>query len=111
MEQIARDFKCSSQTVRKHLRAAGIPTRLHPYLRPPKESQNKKISSKVIDLNEQRVTQTILDYRRLGMSAQKIADIMNQMGIPPRFRAKAWHYRVIHRIVQRHGMGRVKLNQ
>jgi DNA-binding phage protein len=109
MEQIARDFKCSSQTVRKHLRAAGIPT--HSFLRSSKKPKDKKISATVIDLNEQRTTQTILEYRRLGMSAQKIADIMNQMGIPPRFRAKAWHYRVIHRIVHEHGMGRVKLNR
>jgi DNA-binding CsgD family transcriptional regulator len=113
LEQIASELKCSTQTVRKHLKMAGVKIRPLPHLRIPKGAQSKKISGlgKVIDLNEQRITQTILEYRRLGMSSQKIADIMNQMGIPPRFKAKSWHYRTVHRVIQQNGLGRVKLKR
>jgi|GEM_PF-1578018 hypothetical protein len=107
LEEIASESKCSTQTVKKHLKLAGIPFRPHPHPRIPKGTKDKNI----ISLNEIRVNQMMLEYRRLGMSAQKIADIMNHIGIPPRFKAKSWHYRTVHKIVQKHGLGRVKLNR
>lgn len=86
LEQIAHEFKCSTQTIKKHLKTAGVPARPQTYLKVPK--CKKMQDPKIISLNEIRVNQMILDYRRLGMSAQKIANIMNDMGIPRHVQGK-----------------------
>jgi hypothetical protein len=93
--RIAKQIGCSTVGVRSGLKKAGIP------IQPP-STYVQKSRAKVIDLNERKVIQLVLEYHRLGMEVGQIADALNQMLVPTGRRPKEWNYFLVYRVLQRH---------
>jgi len=106
LTQIAKEFLCSRSAVVKALVKAGIPLRQQ-----SKEGclprsvgygtvivEGRRVPSQV----EERVIKTITSLRRDGLSFDKIADRLTQLGIPTKTRRKKWNGGCIRAIILRH---------
>ncbi len=105
LKQIARQFFCSKNAVRRALIEAGIPLRKRQEKGRPSNPRygSKAVKGHRVDvLAEQRVIKTIVEMRNNGLSFPKIAEFLSGMGVPTKTRRKKWHKEVVRQIYLAH---------
>ncbi len=104
LAQIAKEFLCSKNTIRGALIRAGIPLRKRQERR---RSSNIDYGKRLVKgqriehLAEQKVIQAIVEMRKEGLSFQKIADFLSEIGVLTKKRRQRWHCEVVRNIYLR----------
>jgi len=104
--EIAAQIFCSRQSVSKHLKLFGIPLRdedrgltgAHVF------GYKLKRYRAILHKREQLAIQKMQEFRRQGLSFEKIAQVLNAAGIPTKRRTTKWHAMSVRQILSRTGL-------
>lgn len=104
--QISELCFSSKAAIRANLLRFKIPIRElgKPHGRPSQPRYGKKIVNghEVEHKHEARITATVCELHRQGLSLRSIAKVLSDMKIPTKCRGKSWHPEMIKRLLSRH---------
>jgi len=101
--QIAEEIVSSKAAVRNGLRHFGIPLRKNPVNRGRLKFGERIRNGRVVPHpGELKVIRSMIEMRNQGMSLEKIALLLNQMGIHPKRNGLGWQHHTVNKLISRH---------
>ena len=105
IRQVADELLCSKEAIRNALTSMKVPLRdqnqHHGRPSQPRYGYHYRNGKLVKHLGESRLIIAVQEMRSEGMSLRKIAQFLDQIGVPTKCRGKAWHPQMVKNILDK----------